>query len=146
MKFRRSEKRKADSGLDLTPVVDVMFQLVLFFVLSSTFVVQNSISIQLPEATGTTMLEQKDLSVTLARGEGGPDGKGPIYVDQVAVASIAELARVLSAARTERPDIRVLIRADAAVQTARLVEVLGVASSVGIERYGIAAQPPHETE
>lgn len=146
MKFRRSEKRKADTGLDLTPVVDVMFQLVLFFVLSSTFVVQNSISIQLPEATGTTMLEQKDLSVTLARGEGGPDGKGPIYVDQVPVASIAELARVLSAARTERPDIRVLIRADAAVQTARLVEVLGVASSVGIERYGIAAQPPHETE
>ena len=146
MKFRRSEKRKADTGLDLTPVVDVMFQLVLFFVLSSTFVVQNSISIQLPEATGTTMLEQKDLSVTLARGEGGPDGKGPIYVDQVAVASIAELARVLSAARTERPDIRVLIRADATVQTARFVEVLGVASSVGIERYGIAAQPPHETE
>ncbi|HIJ66324.1 MAG TPA: biopolymer transporter ExbD, partial [Candidatus Hydrogenedentes bacterium] len=136
------EKRKVEANVDLTPLIDVVFQLIIFFMLSATFVVQSSIQIQIPEAEGPVALEQKHLSITLARGEGGPDGKGPIYVDNVPVESIDQLTSRLSAAQAERPDLHVLIRADAAVQTARLVEVLGIASSVGIERYGIAAQPP----
>ena len=44
----------------------------------------------------------------------------------------------------ERPDLMVLIRPDARVETRRLVRVFGIASSVGIERFGIAAQPLSE--
>ena len=128
----------------MTPCIDCVFQLVLFFMLSSTFVAQTSIQIQVPEAKGSVALEQKDVSVTLASGEGGPEGKGPIYIGETAIASMAELSRYLSEARANQPDVLVLIRADARVQTARLVEVLGIASSVGIQRYGIAAQPPAE--
>lgn len=144
MKLRRSDRRKLHPGVDLTPLIDVVFQLLIFFMLSATFVVQSSIHIEMPEAKGATTLEQKDVSITLAYGEGGPDGKGPIYVDNVPMQSMEELSRVLAARRSERPDIMVLIRADAQTQTARLVEVLGIASSIGIERYGIAARPPSE--
>ena len=144
MRFYRSQKSKKGLSLDLTPLIDVVFQLILFFMLSSTFVVQSSINIEMSTAKGAIAYEQKDLSITLAYGEGGPDGKGPIYVNDVEIDSMEELSRVLSQAHAERPDIMVLMRPDARIRSARLIEVLGIANSVGIERYGIAAQPPTE--
>lgn len=143
MKFRKaSEKRKVRANVELTPLIDVVFQLLIFFMLSSTFVVQSSIQIEMPQAEGAVALEKKDISITLAYGDDGPDGKGKVYIDNVEVASMRELSRKLADKKSAQPDIMVLIRTDARVDTGRLVEVLGVASSVGIERYGIAAQPP----
>ena len=146
MKFREINKRKVRATVDLTPLIDVVFQLLIFFMLSSTFVIQSSIQIEMPQAEGAVALERKDLSITLQYGDGGPDGQGRIYVDNTEVQSMRELSQILAAEKSERADVMVLIRPDARVQTARLVEVLGVASSVGIERYGIAAQPPQESE
>ncbi len=142
MKFERGDKRKVKAELDLTPLIDVVFQLLIFFMISATFVVQSSIQIEVPEAEGGAALEQKDLSITIAYGEGGPDGKGPVYLNSIALNTWGELSRKLAEAHTERKDVMVLIRPDARVPTERLVKVLGIASSVGIERYGIAARPP----
>ncbi len=146
MRFDQSERRKVRATVELTPLIDVVLQLLVFFMLSSTFVVQSSIQIQVPEAEGAAALEQKDLSITIQYGEGGPDGRGPVYVNDVAVATWGELSRKLAGALAERRDIMVLIRPDARVPTERLVRVLGIASSVGIERFGIAAQPPEIEE
>jgi len=142
MKFRTDKRRKVNPNVDLTPLIDVVFQLLIFFMLSATFVVQSSIQIEMPEAEGATELEQKDLSVTLAFGSGGPDDKGKIYVDGEEISTIEELTRILTEHVTERPDLRMLVRADTRTDTGRLVEVLGIANSVGIEKTGIAAQPP----
>lgn len=144
MTFKHSDKLKVRASLDMTPLIDVVFQLILFFMLSSTFVVQSSINIKMAEAKGATAYEQKDLSITLQFGPGGPDGKGPIFVNKVEIQSMEELSRVLSEARADRPDIMVLVRPDARIESARLIEVLGIANSVGIERYGIAASPEPE--
>ncbi len=123
-------------------MIDVVLQLLVFFMLSSTFVVQSSIQIEMPEAEGTNTLEQKDLTITLAYGGGGPSDSGRIYVDEVEVASINELTHILSEKVSEQPDLRVLLRSDTRTETGRLVEVMGVASSVGITRFGIGAEPP----
>lgn len=144
MKFKRDKKRRVNPHVDLTPLIDVVFQLLIFFMLSSTFVVQSSIQIEMPEAQGATQLERKDLSVTLAYGTGGPEGKGKIYVDSEEVPTIEELTRILSERVNERPDVMLLVRTDTRTDTGRLVEVLGIASSVGIQKLGISAQPPDD--
>ncbi len=147
MNFRvENKKNKIRANLDLTPLIDVVFQLLIFFMLSSTFVVQSSIQIEVPEAKGAAALEHKDISVTLAYGLNGPGNKGRIYIDSIEVASMAELTQVLAERRAEKPDITLLIRADASVTTGRLVEVVGIATSVGIERFSIGAQPPTENK
>ena len=146
MKFKRDRKRRINPNLDMTPLIDVVFQLLIFFMLSSTFIVQSTIQIEMPEAEGAAQLEQKDLSVTLAYGTGGPDGKGKIYVNSKEVPSIEELTRILSERAAERPDIMLLVRTDARTDTGRLVEVLGIASSVGIQKFGIGAQPPDDVQ
>ena len=146
MKFRRDRKRRIDPRLDMTPLIDVVFQLLIFFMLTATFVVQSTIQIEMPEAEGAAQLEQKDLSVTLAYGTGGPEGKGKIYVNSEEVPTLEELARILSEHASERPELMLLVRTDARTDTGRLVEVLGIASSVGIQKFGIGAQPPDDVQ
>ena len=146
MKFRRDRKRRINPNLDMTPLIDVVFQLLIFFILTATFVVQSTIQIEMPEAEGAAQLEQKDLSVTLAYGTGGPEGKGKIYVNSEEVPTLEELTRILSEHASERPELMLLVRTDARTDTGRLVEVLGIASSVGIQKFGIGAQPPDNVQ
>jgi len=144
MKFRRRIRKRGGTEINLTPMIDVVFNLLLFFMLSSTFVVQSSIKIEMPTAEGATELEQKDLSVTLAYGTGGPNDKGKIYIDTEEIDSLETLAQRLSDEVRKQPELQLLVRTDARVDTARLVEVLGIANSVGIKRLGIGAQPFEE--
>lgn len=144
MKFRKRHVQRRSPNPDLTPLIDVVFQLLLFFMLSSTFVVQSSISIEMPEAEGATQLEQKDISITLAYGSDGPEGKGKIFVNNDEMATIDDLTKRLSDEAQKRPDLLLLVRTDTRTDTGRLVEVLGIANSVGIQKFGIGAQPPDE--
>jgi len=56
MKFKRNDKRKIRAAVEMTPLIDVVFQLLIFFMLSSTFVVQTSIPIETPLAEGAEKL------------------------------------------------------------------------------------------
>lgn len=152
MKFRRSglKKHKVRAQLDMTPMIDCVFQLLIFFMLSSSFVAQTSINIEMPQAIGASLLEQKDLSITLAYGDDGPGGKGKIYFDNEEVETMQELtdrmSSELSRAQETGRELSVLIRPDAKVSTGRLVEILGITRSLGIQRYRIAALPPGQVE
>ena len=142
MKFRRERKPRPRAGLDLTPMIDIVFLLMLFFMLSSTFVVQSSIQIEMPSAEGAPELEWKDVSVTLAQGEGGPGGLGPVYVDNTEVASMEELSRLLSERVAKDPASMLLIRPDTRIDAGRLIEVMGIANSVGFANMSVEARPP----
>ncbi len=146
MKFPRGNTRKVRATVELTPLIDVVFQLLIFFMLSSTFVVQSSVPIELPEAEGAMQLERKELTITLMHGQGGPEEGGEVYIDDVPIINWTQLTRALVDLREREPDALVLIRPDARVPTARLVKVLGFANSVGIKHYGIAATAPMEDE
>jgi len=151
MQFKRSTRRKVQANVDLTPLIDVVFQLIIFFMLSSTFVVQSSIPIEIPVTDSQPpQLERKDLTIQLAVGDGGPEGDGRVVVtqeDEVEIHSWDELTTVLSLFQERTAQLRemgqeeplVLIQADQQVSMQRLVHVLGIANSVGIEHYGIAA-------
>ena len=144
MKFKRNSKRRIVANVEMTPLIDVVFQLLIFFMLSSTFVVQTSIPVEIPESEGTTQLEHKELVISLKPGAGGPDDGGEIYVDDVSIGSWEELTSTLAEFSEKKPDAVVLFRPDTHVDYGRLVKVLGIASNVGIEHYGFAAQPPAE--
>ena len=143
MKFRDTglAQRRVRATVDMTPLIDVVFLLLIFFMLSATFVVQNSIHVQLPRAEGTKGLEQKDITVTITAEAGGPEGTGKLYVNRDEMPTWEALTRRLSdeAARRENP--RLLLRADEHSPVGLSIRVLGIASRVGITRYGFGAQP-----
>ncbi|NUM54010.1 MAG: biopolymer transporter ExbD [Candidatus Hydrogenedentes bacterium] len=148
MTFREPGKRRhtIKAGFDLTPLVTVMLNLLVFFIISSTFVVQSSIQIQAPVAEGTSQFEAQDLSVTLQVGEGGPDGKGRIYVNTDEIQTWDALTERLGEEVRQRPDARVLIRPDARIEAGRLITVLGIASKADVRYYAIETEPPKAPE
>jgi len=142
MKFRKDKQRRVKPILDLTPLIDVVFQLLIFFMLSATFVIQSSIQIEMPTAQGATQLDQKDLTITLAHGEGGPDGKGPVFIDSVEITSMAGLSEIISERLDENPNTRLLIRSDTRAEAGRLIEIMGIANSLGASTVALAAEVP----
>jgi len=150
MKFKRNNKRRIVANVEMTPLIDVVFQLLIFFMLSSTFVVQTSIPIEIPQAEGASKLEIKDVEIFLQAGIGGPDNEGVITVsggdlqEPMEIAEWADLTAILSTINERKPDALVLIYSDEQAPSGRLVRVLGIASNVGIKHYGVAAEAPGE--
>jgi biopolymer transport protein ExbD len=143
MQFREDTTRRTQARVDITPLIDVVFQLLIFFMLSATFVVQSSINIEMPKAEGATTLEVKDISITLAYDPANPEG-GNIFLNSEAVGDIEELSRRLAEVRDMKPDVLVLIRPDRRIAAGRLIEIMGVTRSLGISRCFVAALPPEE--
>ena len=143
MRFRKQEqgRRRIRAEVDLTPLIDVVFQLLIFFMLTATFVVQSSIQIEVPEADTESVMEQKNISVTLVYGKDGPDGGGKIYLDNDEIRNFEDLGIRLSVAAEDNPTAMVVVRSDARVDVQRLVRVLDVMSKLGLEdRMGIAVR------
>jgi len=148
MRLSRKSKHKVRANLDMTPLIDVVFQLLIFFMLSSTFVVQTSIAINVPQASGAQQLERKDITVTLEYGSGGPDDGGGVTVTvdrDVAIENWGELQLVLQELADENPNAFLLVRADEAVTTQRLLQVFTQARAAGISQFNILAEEPLES-
>jgi len=127
---------KLRASLDLTPLVDVVLQLILFFMLSSSFVLQPGINIELPKSRVAAPQDKEDLIITIA-----PDNA--IFLNQQQIA-IDELEGALVRVKKDYPEGQVLIKPDAHVQTGKLVAVMGICMSGGFEKFGIATQPEAE--
>lgn len=135
----------ADDELDLTPMVDVTFLLLIFFMLTASFEVQRALQIPPPdpEQQGVTQsLELEDLTedsviVTIEPGE----ERDALFVDDAELDSPDALASELAAAmRDGRRGELVVVAADEA-RHATVVAVVDAGQAVGMERIRLAAAP-----
>ncbi len=126
----------------MTSMVNVVLLLLLFFMLTSSFVVQSSVPIEMVQSEGAAQMERKDMTITLAVGEGGPDNGGGVFVEETPVNDWAGLSTALMELKSRNPEAQVMVRPDKNVPTERLMRVLGIANGAGITHYGIAAQQP----
>lgn len=135
MRVRRRQGAhvRVNASVNLTPLIDVVFLLLLFFMLSSQFVLQPGIQVDLPTAKAVTLQEQKDLIITITRNR-------EIFVNDQRV-SLAQLPNVLLERIAGRAEKVVFIKPDRKVETGLLIETMGIAKSVGIESIGIAIEP-----
>ncbi len=132
MEFRKARRDVVTP--DVTPLVDCVFLLLIFFMLSTTFVVSPGIRINLPQAQAETVRhERKDLRVKL-------DAEGALYLgDQRA--SLEDLdVRFREAAREDR-ETMVVIEADEETAHKFVVDVMDRAKGSGLQRLAIATRP-----
>lgn len=141
MRFRVKTTHSVIARVEIAALIDVVLLLVLFFMLSSSFTVQNALNIEMPEARGENAFEQRSISVSLLPPPGGFDGRGAVYVNTDEASSLDDFGRRLAELQRAHPDTLVLIRPDARVESGRLLEILGAANDAGISRYQIATRP-----
>lgn len=126
-------KRRADPVLDVTPMIDIVFQLVLFFMVSTTFVSSPGIQVDLPRSSAQVVLnDDQDLSVWIAL-------DGSIRVNEQAV-DLNKLNDVFRRAAERDPNTLVILKADQGVTHGRVVTVMDIARSRGLARLAIATE------
>lgn len=135
MQFRKKSvtHEKLMVALNMTPLIDCVLQLLIFFMLSSSFVLQTGIHVDLPKARAPKLQDEQDLVITITRTNEIFLNDEKMTSDQLPIALLEKLAK--SENKT------VLIKPDKRVETGKLVEVMGIAKSVGVESLGIASEP-----
>ncbi len=140
MQFRRRLQPRAN--VDLVPMIDVVFQLVVFFMVSSTFIVTPGINLELPNAGTAEPVAMTRLVVTVTADE-------VIYINQEAhdlegfTDALAREAAEGNEAEAEQTKT-VVIEADSAVTYDVLVSILDVLRSAGYRGVNLRTQPLEE--
>jgi biopolymer transport protein ExbD len=128
-----AKRRRVSAALSITPLIDVVLLLLIFFMISTTFVVQPGIPIDLPQAASAAGQIQREWIVAVTAG-------GDIYLNEVRVTP-RTLERQLRAA-VGRGEIELLIiKADKAARHGRVVAVMDAAKRAGVRRLAIATAP-----
>ncbi len=131
MRFRKLKNGKAGSGatLDLTPVVDVVFNLLIFFALSLNFAATSGgINVKLPSASSAEPVKTEQLTINLTQA-------GKVYYNDKEI-NIDDLASRLEG--IEDKNSIVIIRADNSVPHGQVVEVMDIVKSEGFSKLAIA--------
>ncbi len=127
-----------DPEINLTSLIDVVFLLLIFFMVSTTFERQALLRIQLPEAA-TGQVESVSDRIELVISEAGD-----FYVDERLVADDRKttLMLALKQAFEARPDALLVIRADGGAPHRLVVRAMDAAAAQGITRLRIATVEP----
>jgi biopolymer transport protein ExbD len=117
-------------GIDMTPLMDVMFMLLIFFALTSAFL-QPQLSLSLPQAERDAEKNENDIIVSL-------DSNGKVFIDDTPCAAIEEAARILAALIARNPNARTLLRADKNVRYGDFFTLITMAEKAGITTLNLA--------
>lgn len=136
-------RRREDSGVDLTPLIDVVFLLLIFFMVSTTFIRETQLKIDLPEASGELQeIEEDIVEITVDRlGDYAVNDR--LLVNNELATLLRALDEVLA---TRKPDVRVIITADANAAHQSVVRAMDAAGKVGLSRISITTKQPEQEE
>ncbi|MEW6088898.1 MAG: biopolymer transporter ExbD [bacterium] len=125
------KKRKIDAQLNVTPLVDVVLQLVLFFMVSTTFIIQTGIKITLPTTSVKEIQPIRDLVISINK-------NGVIYLnrDLVTLNNLPEKLKKIGNLHEKL----LIIKADKKVFHGTVVNVMDIAKSNGLNRIVIATE------
>lgn len=124
----------ASAALPLTALIDVIFLVVIFFMINAAFAVTSQIPVELPDESAAPVSGDSAVVVVTV------DAAGLMYVDEQPVYQ-EELAAVLSARRERDPGLTVFVRADATLPYQILIDVLGAVLDAGITAASLVTDP-----
>jgi len=138
VKFPRRARR--DNSINLTPLIDVVFLLLIFFMVTTTFTRETRMLISLPEAEAEAVAnEQATVELTIAKdGSYAVDGQSLINRD------IKTIMAALKDASAGDNQIPLVITADALATHQAVITAMDAAGRLGFETLNIATQQPQE--
>lgn len=132
MKFPHLNKRSA--RFDLTPLIDVVFLLLIFFMLTTTFVnLENRVKVNLPSGDFAAAESSENIIVTITE-------NNTIYFNGKLIDPL-KLTESVAAKIKEEPERTVVLEADKNVLHGKVIRVMDLLKKGGAERIAIATQP-----
>ncbi|GAA0495129.1 MULTISPECIES: biopolymer transporter ExbD [Pigmentiphaga] len=126
--------KKRANGINITPFVDVLLVVLVIFILTSNASIPG-IRVDLPKASASVPLEKpKTKAITI-------DNAGQVFLDAYPV-TLPELEERLRTEKALSPDFPVIVRGDASVQYAKVVEVLDLLRRIELNQVGLVTGKP----
>jgi biopolymer transport protein ExbD len=141
VKFRR--QRVEEEGINLTPLIDVVFLLLIFFMVSTSFTKETHLSVELPEAVGQPSTDIPDQIEILISVDGSYSVNGKALVNN----KIETLKSAIDKLADGDKKTPLVITADAKTPHQSVVEAMDAAGQLGFVHLSITTrQPESETE
>ena len=131
MRKRRGGGSDEESEVNLTPMLDVVFIMLIFFIVTASFVKEAGIDVNRPDAQTAEKKAQGNILVAISSG-------GQIWIDKRQVDPRALRANI-ERLKAENPQGAVVIQADKESKNGLLVKVMDAARLAGIENVSLAA-------
>ncbi len=135
----RPARRQRNALVDMTPLIDVVFLLLIFFMVSTTFDKQTQLKVDLPEASAIPeeQKEQKVIEVVV-------DSKGRFYIDdrELVTHDVETLKRALKKLAEGRVDLPVRVTSDRQAPFQAVIMVMDAAGQLGMSRLSFLTRAP----
>jgi len=130
MKFSREEKKNPE--INVTPLIDIVFILLIFLMVSTSFNFTNSIDVNLPAAKGDEKPLVENIRIVMTK-------DGLITVNDQTL-QISEVEGILTEFKKTAPAATVIIEADKEVAHGQVVTVMDASRKAGYEKFAIAVE------
>lgn len=129
---RKHRAEEEDASIDMTPMLDIVFIMLIFFIVTTSFVKEAGIEVNKPQANNAS--KQKSANIFIAINEDGAVWMDKREVDVERVR--ANIERLLA----EQPTEVVIVQADVKAKHGVVVEVMDQIKAAGIDRISVAAK------
>lgn len=131
MQMRTKARRKVI--INITSLIDVIFMLLLFFMITSTFLEQPGIKLELPAAKTSANSEAQEVVLTV-------DKKGELFLNRRPLA-LAELEAEIRKILPQMKDSTLVLKADQEISHGLVVRVMDMAKRGGVKKLIIGTKP-----
>ncbi|MDR2732975.1 MAG: biopolymer transporter ExbD [Fibromonadaceae bacterium] len=124
-------RQKREATIDIGPLMDMVFILLIFFVVTSTFTRETGVEVTKPQAQTASQLEKENILIAITR-------DGSIHIDERQV-DLAGLSDVVKGIIAKNPEREAVLIADKEAVTGKLVSVIDACTLAGVKKISIAA-------
>jgi biopolymer transport protein ExbD len=136
MNFRHREAEELD--VNITPLIDVVFLLLIFFMVSTTFEHQSELSIDLPQASGEILAtKNKILDISISA-----EGEYYLNSEKISDSSVKNLMKQMELKMAKMKEPKIIISADKQTPHQAVMSVMDIARQLNISHLTFAAVKP----
>lgn len=123
-----------ESSVDITPMLDVVFIMLIFFIVTATFIKESGIDVDKPEAATAMVQEKASILVAI-------DANDQVWINRRQV-DIRSVRSIIERLHAENPKGTVVIQADRESRNNTLVQVMDASRRAGVYDIALAAEGP----
>ena len=130
-RFRSTSDDNSDAGVDISPLIDCVFILLIFFIVTTTFVEETGVEVDKPQAASSVQLEKTSILLAVT-------DKGEIVYGgrEIGIAGVRPLVKRMM----QKEEVPVIVQADQNVLSGLLVRVIDEAKLAGAVKVSIATR------
>jgi biopolymer transport protein ExbD len=130
---RRHAEKQEETEVNITPMLDIVFIMLIFFIVTTSFIRETGIDPQRPEAVTAASQERGNILI-------GVSATGQIWMDKRPV-ELGAVRQLVEQARSESPESTVVIIADERASTGTVIDLMDQVRLAGVLNISVAAQP-----